>query len=133
MFSIKSLNHIIDIELKGFRYPLFEKWQATLQINGFGLWIYLFCQVRGKWQKVLHRVWNHQYIGIPYLYYIYICPVRTPQFSRNHWHLRENKLYPSSCRSYFYQRQKRSQFDLTFRDNDYVLSIIIQTLWIEYH
>ena len=48
MFSIKSLNHIIDIELKGFRYPLFEKWQATLQINGFGLRIYLFCQVRGK-------------------------------------------------------------------------------------
>lgn len=54
-------------EIKGFRYPLFGKWKATLQINGFGSRIYLFWQVRNKRQKVLHKKLSHQYIGVPYL------------------------------------------------------------------
>lgn len=56
----------MDGEIKGFRYQPFEKWQATLQSNGFGSRIYLFWQVRSKRQNVLHRKLSHQYIGIPY-------------------------------------------------------------------
>ena len=48
MFSIKSLNHIIDIELKGFRYSLFEKWQATLQINGLAYEFTYFVKYEAK-------------------------------------------------------------------------------------